>query len=98
MTSTYLAAYLACGFALLAWMTYRFAGKTAHAAFGLALLWPLTLLIICSVLLLDGIGWRLNIERRPDLSPFGLRRRDVGRGWAVRCLYLELQVWKGAQE
>lgn len=98
MTSTYLAAYLAGGFALLAWMAYRLAGETIHAAFWLALLWPLTLLVVCFVLLLDWIGWRVNIERRPDLSPFGLRRRDVGRGWAVRCLHLELQVWKGAQE
>lgn len=89
-----LAAYLAVGFALFAWLAYRCKEESIRAAFWLMFLWPLTLLVVVPVVLLDWIGWRVNIERRPDLSPFGFRRRDIGRGWAVRFLRLELQVWK----
>ena len=73
---------------------YRLEGESIRAAFWLTLLWPLTLLVVVPAVLLDWAGWRVNIEHRPDLSPFGFRRRDAGRGWAVRFLRLELQVWK----
>lgn len=92
--AAYFAVYLAVGFALLAWLAYRLEGESIRAAFWLTLLWPLTLLVVVPAVLLDWAGWRVNIEHRPDLSPFGFRRRDAGRGWAVRFLRLELQVWK----
>lgn len=83
---------------LLAWLAYRLEEESIRAAFWLTILWPATLLLVALVVLLDWIGWRVNIESRPDLSPCGFRRRNGGRGWAARWLCLELQVWKDARE
>ena len=95
--AAYLAAYLAGGFALLAWMAFLNKHR-AREAFWLSLLWPLALLLIPIVALFDRLeqrGWYVDTRYRPDLSPLGFRRRaDGGIGWAVRCLWLELQVWK----
>ena len=97
--STYLAAYLASGFVLLAWLAYWLEDESSiRAAFLLTILWPLTLLVAIPVVLLEGVGWRVDIEHRPDLSTFGYRRRNTGLGWALRCLHLELQVWRDEQE
>jgi hypothetical protein len=100
--STYLATYLAGGFALLAWMAFL-DRHWLREAFWLSILWPVTLLVIVpSVLLLDWLelrGWFVDVMYQADLSPFGFRTRaDDGTGWAIRCLRLELQVWKHKKE
>ena len=93
----YLALYLACGFLLLAWMAYLDRHR-ARAAFWMSLLWPLALLMIPVIVALDWLadsrGWCVDLQFRRDLSPFGFRRRPAGgRGWAIRFLWVELQVW-----
>lgn len=97
MPEASISTYLAGGFALLAWMAYL-DNHRAREAFWLSLLWPLVLLLIPTVYFLDWMeqrGWMVDAQYRRDLSPFGFRRRPVaGAGWAVRCLWLELQVWE----
>ena len=92
----YLAIYLACGFLLLAWMAYINRHR-AREAFWMSLLWPLVLLMIPVIVALDWLadsrGWCVDIQFRRDLSPFGFRRPTGGRGWAIRFLWCELQVW-----
>ena len=44
-------------------------------------------------------GWFVDVKYQADLSPFGFcTRADGGTGWAIRCLRLELQVWKCKKE
>lgn len=96
----YLAAYLSGGVALLGWMALRDIDQMRQT-FWAVLLWPLVLLLFPAIAFHDWLkrrGWHVDIERQPDQSPFGFRRRMDGVGWAVRCLWLELQVWKFTQE
>ena len=100
--STGLAAYLAGGFVLLAWMAFLDRHRLREA-FWLSLVWPLvTLLLPVAALLawLERLGWRVNVSRRrADLSPWGVRRPSSGlAGRAVRCPWWELQVWKVHRE
>ena len=93
----YIVCYLAGAFVLLAWMAV-IDRHELREAFWLSLLWPLTLVmipIVTAFARMEQRGWYVHIEYRSDLSPFGFRTRvDAGTGWAVRCLRLELQVWK----
>ena len=92
----WLSLYSAAGFALLAWMAYL-DRCSVREGFFCALLWPLTLV---AVLLVDLVaraerrGWLLGLEFQCGRFAFGIRRRAVGTGWAVRVLCQELQVWK----
>jgi hypothetical protein len=96
--SLYIACYLTVAFALLAWMT-RLDVHDLNEAFWLSTLWPVTLMVLLIVSPIHRMGWVFDIQYRQDLSPFGFRRRPVGGpGWAVRCLRLELQVWKLTKE
>lgn len=97
--ATYIAAYLAGSMVLFAWTAFL-DRHSLREAFCATLLWPLVLLLIPVVSMLDSIaqrGWYVDIQYRSDVSPFGFRRRpthSIASGWAVRCLRLELQVWK----
>ena len=96
----YGASYLAGAFALLAWMAVRDVDQM-RATLIVLLLWPLVLLLMPVVWLREWSerrGWHVGIKRQPDLSLFGFRRRVDGLGWAVRCLRIELQVWKEEKE
>lgn len=99
----WLAAYLACGFAFMAafvWIGSYVGGKVAVTV---GLIWPVVL--VWSLLLLPGailerLGWVVrSVRRRDDLSPWGFRRRPPSPpfnlpGWAVRCPWFELQLFK----
>lgn len=93
--SDYIGAYLACGFVLLAWIAYL-DRHDARPAFWAALLWPLVLVAIPVVMALEACPWRFLVVKRNDYrSPWGFRRPDDGwPGWALRCPWWELQVWK----
>lgn len=97
---TYVAWYLAGAFVLLVWMALHDLDQM-RATLVVLLLWPLVLLLVPVVWLRDWSerrGWHVGIKRQPDLSLFGFRRRVNGLGWAVRCLRIELQVWKEKKE
>lgn len=96
--STWVYAYLAGALAMFAWAAYL-DRHSARETFWCSLLWPLVLLAVVLVDAVDWLerrGWYLEVLVRRDLTPFGFRRRPTGRGWAVRCLYLELQAWRHA--
>lgn len=98
MTATYIAAYLSCAFLLLAWSAYL-DKSTLREAFWLSLLWPASLaflLVYAPFVLLERRGWNVALVPRPFfLSPIGFRRAPNGQtGWAVRFVWVELQVWK----
>lgn len=98
--STYVASYLAGAFALLAWMALRDFDQM-RATLIVLLLWPLVLLLMPVVWLREWSerrGWHVRIKHQPDLSIFGFRGRPNGVGWAVRCLWIELQVWRENKE
>lgn len=100
LISACFAAYLAGGFAVLGWMAFRDIEQMREAFF-IVLLWPLFLLLMPVIVLNDWLrprGWCVDIQHQPDRSPFGFRRRPTGTGWAVRCLWLELQVWQFRDE
>ncbi len=97
---TYLSFYFAGVLTLLVVMALRDTNQM-RATLIVLLLWPLVLLVASFIWLRDRLeqrGWYVAINHQPDLSRFGLRRRVGGVGWAVRCLGLELQVWKHRQE
>lgn len=97
---TYGASYLAGAFALLVWMALRDVDHM-RATLIVLLLWPLVLLLMPVVWLRgwsERRGWYVRIKHQPDLSIFGFRSRANGVGWAVRCLRIELQVWKEKEE
>lgn len=98
--STFVAWYLAGAFALLVWMALRDVDQM-RATLIVLLLWPLVLLLMPVVWLREWSerrGWHVRIKHQPDLSLFGFRRRANGVGWAVRCLRIELQLWKEFKE
>lgn len=92
-----IAAYLAGGFALLGWMAWC-NNPEARVYLVMMLAWPLVIGLLAPALaLLDWLhkrGWYVDIKRQPERSPFGFRRRTSGFGWALRCLWIELQVWR----
>lgn len=100
MVDVSISAYFAGAFVLLAWMALL-DRHSLRVAFWLSLLWPATLLLIFIVALFEQFDWHVEIMRhhRPGRSVFGFRRRPgSGVGWAVRCLWFELQVWHNKQE
>lgn len=105
----WLAAYLACGFAFMAVLLWYANGRECDTdgvgLFFCGLGWPYALLLLVVLglpgALLERFGWGvLCVGRgRDDLSAWGFRRRPPSvphnlPGWAVRCPWFELQLFK----
>ncbi len=103
----WLGAYLACGFAFMALLLWGANGKRGTDGVGVflcGLFWPFVLLLVLIKLpgaLLERFGWVVLCmgRGRDDLSGWGFRRRPPSPphdlpGWAVRCPWVELQLFK----
>lgn len=92
-----LSAYLAAAFLMLAWAAYLDRHRLREA-FWLSLLWPVTLLILAlyglTAFLPRLFGWRGELADSP--GGWGVRRPSDGwPGFAARCPWLEIRLWKG---
>lgn len=78
---------------ILAWRDVL--GVDARDAYWIALLWPVVLLLVVPLVLLEGCGWHVDIGRPPEhLKNWGMRKAEAWpRSWAARCPWLELRVW-----
>ena len=98
--TTFIAAYLAAGFAVLAWAAWRDRGDVPGSFWG-SLLWPLTLLAVLFILCVRHIprffGWRGEVyfDRHRQLSSWDCCRPvDGWPGIAISCPWFEIQLWK----
>ena len=88
-------AYLAGIIVLIGMFAVRVPHENARTVFVLGLIWPVSILSILFLLILNATGW--NFEVAPVTKMFGFRRptNPKARGFAVTLFTVELQFFKG---
>ena len=69
--------------------------EDVRIVFALALMWPLSILAILGMVVLNATGWNFEVARGTKM--FGFRRpsNPTARGFAITVFTLELQFFKG---
>jgi len=87
-------AYLSGALALVGLFAIRVPHENVRTVFALALMWPLSILAILFMILMNFTGW--NLDAAKGTKMFGFRRpgNTNVRGFAVTIFYGEAQFWK----
>lgn len=89
-------AYLAGALVLIGLWAVRVPHEDVRTVFLLAIMWPLTILSIVFMVILNTTGWGMNIVKGAKM--FGFRRptNPKVKGFAVTVLTAEIQFYKSA--
>jgi len=90
----YITLYLVGALVLVGMFAVRVPHENVRVVFALALMWPLSILAILFMLVLNATGWDLDTAQGTKM--FGFRRpgNPQVRGFAVTVFYGEVQFYK----
>lgn len=88
------AVYMTGVILLVGMFAARIPHENGRTVFALALMWPVSLLAMAILVVLNATKWELDVSRGTKM--FGLRRatNPKVRGVAVTVFYGEVQIWK----
>jgi hypothetical protein len=86
--------YLSGALAFVGMFALRAPHENLRTVFALAIMWPLSILVILFMIVLVFIGW--NMDSAMNTKMFGFRRpTNPGvKGFAITIFYVELQFYK----
>jgi glucan phosphoethanolaminetransferase (alkaline phosphatase superfamily) len=86
--------YLSGALALIGLFALRAPHENLRTVFALAIMWPLSILLIIVFILMSMTNW--NIDSAMNTKMFGFRRptNPNAKGFAVTIFYVELQFYK----
>jgi hypothetical protein len=88
-------AYLVGVIVLISLFAIRVPNEDIRVVFTLALFWPLSILAIAGMMILNATGWDLDVASSEKM--FGFRRpsNPQVKGFAVTAFTVEIQFYKG---
>ena len=69
-------------------------GEDPRFLFRAVILWPFSVVVVASVMLITAVGWDMDATRGSKMFGFRKPTNTEVRGFAVTLFYAEIQFWK----
>lgn len=90
----FITAYLAGVVALTGLWALRVPHENVRTVFVLAVAWPLSIVAVLFMVVLNATGWDLDVARGSKVFGFRKPTNKEVRGFAISLFYGEVQFWK----
>ncbi len=91
----FLTAYMAGALALIGLWAWRVPHEDVRMVFILAVMWPVSVLAILGIMLLNVTGWNMDLAKGAKMFGFRKSTNPKVKGFAFTILKQEFQFYKG---
>ena len=93
----YITAYTTGALALIGLWAMRVPHEDVRTVFLLSIMWPLTILAVVGMALLNATGWDMDVASSDKMFNFRRPGNTALKGFAVTAFTVELQFFKAAK-